>query len=114
MKIDIKKVKIYVFVPEEKVSELRDAVCHAGAGVIGNYTYCTSSTKVSGTFKPNDNATPYIGTVNTLDFVEEIKLEFVCDVKNVKNVLKIIKDIHPYEEPAIDIVPILDESCFKK
>ena len=91
---------------------MRDAVCNAGAGIIGNYNYCTTSTKVSGTFKPNDDATPYVGTNNTLEFVEEIKLSFVCDVKNVKNILKIIRNIHPYEEPAIDIIPLLEESCF--
>ena len=113
MKIDINKVKIHVFVPEEKVSELRDAVCNVGAGIIGNYTYCTFNTKGSGTFRPNEEANPYIGTKNTLDFVEEIDLEFICDVKLVKAVLKVIRDIHPYEEPAIDIIPILDESCFK-
>ncbi len=112
MKVDINKVKIHVFVPEEKVSELRDAVCNAGAGVIGNYTYCTSSSKVTGTFKPNTNANPYIGTKNTLDFVEEIDLEFICDIDKVKNVLNIIRTIHPYEEPAIDIVPILDQKNF--
>lgn len=113
MNFNIKNVKIIVFIPEEKVSELRDAVCNAGAGVLGKYSYCTSSAKVSGTYIPNDNATPYIGTHNTLEFVEEIKLEFICDVKKVKNVLKIIREIHPYEEPAIDIVPLLNEKDFK-
>lgn len=112
MKFDIKKVKIVVFIPEEKVSELRDAVCNAGAGVIGNYTYCTSSTKVSGTYIPNENAKPYEGVANTLEFVDEIKLEFMCDVKLVKNVMKIIREIHPYEEPCIDIIPLLNESDF--
>lgn len=113
MKFDIKKVKIIVFVPEEKVSELRDAVCNEGAGVLGKYSYCTSSAKVNGTYIPNDDATPYVGTPNTLEFVEEIKLEFICDIDKVKNVLKIIREIHPYEEPAIDIVPLLDEKNFK-
>ena len=112
MKFDIEKVKIAVFIPEEKVSELRDAVCNAGAGVIENYTYCTSSTKVAGTYIPNENANPYEGTANTLEFVDEIKLEFVCDVKIVKNILKIIREIHPYEEPCIDIIPLLNESAF--
>lgn len=112
MKFDIQKVKIIVFVPEEKVSELRDAVCNAGAGVLRNYSYCTSSTKVSGTYIPNENATPYIGTTNTLEFVEEIKLEFLCDVKIVKNVIKIIREIHPYEEPCFDIIPLLNEKDF--
>ena len=112
MKFDIKKVKIVVFIPEEKVSELRDAVCNAGAGVINNYSYCTSNTKVEGTYIPNEKAKPYKGIANTLEFVEEIKLEFVCDVKIVKNVLKIIKEIHPYKEPCIDIIPLLNESDF--
>ena len=112
MKFDIKKVKIAVFIPEEKNSELRDAVCDAGAGIIGKYTYCTSSTKVSGTYIPNEDANPYEGTANTLEFVEEIKLEFICDIKLVKKVIKIIRDIHPYEEPCIDIIPLLNESDF--
>ena len=112
MKFDIKKVKIVVFIPEEKVSELRDAVCDAGAGIIGNYSYCTSNTKVSGTYIPNEKANPYEGIANTLEFVEEIRLEFLCDIKLVKNVLKVVKDVHPYEEPCIDIIPLLDESDF--
>ena len=112
MKFDIKNVKLAVFVPEEKVSELRDAVCDAGAGIINNYSYCTSSTKVSGTYIPNENAKPYEGTANTLEFVDEIKLEFMCDVKIVKKVIKIIREIHPYEEPCIDIIPLLNESDF--
>ncbi len=112
MNFDIKNVKINVFIPEEKVSELRDAVCNAGAGVLGKYTYCTSNTKVSGTYIPSDKANPYIGTANTLEFVEEIKLEFICDVKKVKKVIKIIREIHPYEEPCIDIIPLLSEKDF--
>lgn len=112
MKFDIKNVKIVVFIPEEVVSELRDAVCDAGAGVLGKYTYCTSNTKVSGTYIPNEDANPYAGTQNTLEFVEEIRLEFLCDVKLVKNVMQIIRKIHPYEEPCIDIIPLLDESDF--
>ena len=112
MKFDIKKVKIHVFVPEEKVSELRDAVCNEGAGIIENYSYCTSSSKVTGTFRPNEKSNPYIGAKNTIQFVDEFDLEFICDIKKVKSVLKVIREIHPYEEPAIDIVPILDESNF--
>ena len=63
-------------------------------------------------FIPNEKANPHIGTNNKLEFVEEVKLEFVCDIANVKTVLKNLREVHPYEEPAIDIVPILDESVF--
>lgn len=113
MNININKVKIFVTIPIENVEEVRNAVCEAGAGIIGDYTYCTSSTKSIGTFIPNDNANPYIGENNKLEFVEEEKLEFVCDVDKVKTVISKLRKLHPYEEPAIDIIPLLDEESFE-
>lgn len=113
MNINISKVKIFVTIPAENVSDVRNAVCAAEAGVIGNYTYCTSSTKLTGTFIPNNNANPYIGENNKLEFVEEEKLEFVCDIDKVKTVITKLREVHPYEEPAIDIIPLIDESSFK-
>ena len=64
MNIDIKKVKIVVTVPSENAEELRNAICEEGAGIIGEYSNCTVSTKCIGTFKPSDNANPYIGEKN--------------------------------------------------
>lgn len=113
MNIDINRVKIIVTIPVENVEEIRNAICEAGAGVIGNYTNCSMSTKCIGTFKPNDDANPYIGKNNNLEFVEEEKLEVVCDVKLVKNVITELREVHPYEEPAIDIIPLLDENFFE-
>lgn len=112
MTINVNKVKIFVTIPTEDVDKVRNSVCEAGAGIIGNYDYCTSSVKSIGTFKPNDKANPYIGENNKLEFVEEEKLEFVCDIENVKNVISKLREVHPYEEPAIDIIPLLDEESF--
>ena len=78
MNIDIKKVKINVTMPRESLHEVRDAVCEEGAGIIGNYSNCTISTKCIGTFK----------------------------------VLKRLREVHPYEEPAINIIPLIDEDNF--
>lgn len=113
MNIDIKRVKIFVTIPLENVEEVRNAVCETGAGIIGDYTYCTSSTKSVGTFKPNDNANLYIGEKNNLEFVKEEKLEFFCDIDKVKKVITKLREVHPYEEPAIDIIPLIDEDFFK-
>ena len=52
---------------------------------------------------------PYIGEKNKLEFVEEEKLEVRCDISIVKKVLKRLREVHPYEEPAIDIIPLIDE-----
>ena len=105
MNIDIKRVKIFVTIPLDSVEKVREAVCNAGAGIIGEYTYCTSSTKSIGTFIPSENANPHIGERN--------KLEFVCEVEKIKSVIKELRKSHPYEEPAIDIIPLIDESEFK-
>ncbi len=109
MKFDVKKVKIIVTAPVENIKEIRNAICDEGAGIIGNYTYCTISTKCIGTFKPSDDANPYIGENNKLEFVEEEKLEARCDINIVKKVLKRLREVHPYEEPAIDIIPLIEE-----
>lgn len=45
--------------------------------------------------------------------IEEEKLEVVCDVKLVKKVITRLRDVHPYEELAIDIIPLLDENIFE-
>ncbi len=101
MNIEVNRVLITVTVPTENAEELRKAICDAGAGVIGNYTYCTSNTITKGTFIPNKQSNPYIG--------EKEKLETVCDVKILKQVLKRLREVHPYEEPAINIIPLIDE-----
>ena len=109
MNIDIKKVKIVVTVPVENSEELRNAICEEGVGIIGEYTYCTISTKCIGTFKPSNSANPYIGERGKLEFVEEEKLGARCDINILKRVLKRLREVHPYEEPAIDIIPLIDE-----
>ena len=113
MNINVKNVKIIVTIPVSNVDEVRNVICEAGAGIIGNYTNCSMSTKCIGTFKPNDKASPYIGEKEKMEFVEEEKLEVVCEISKVKNVLKALRNSHPYEEPAIDIIPLIDESFFE-
>lgn len=112
MNIDINNVKIIVTIPVDNVENVRKVICEAGAGIIGNYTYCSITTKCIGTFKPTENANPYIGKKNKLEFVEEEKLEVRCNINKVKDIISKIREVHPYEEPAIDIVPLIDESLF--
>ena len=114
MNFDVSKVKIFVTVPIKSIESIRTAMCNAGAGVIGNYSFCTFASKGEGTFIPNAAANPHIGEKNKLEKVEEIKLECICDVASVKNVLVALRKAHPYEEPAIDIIPLIDEKEFFK
>ena len=112
LKFEINKVKIVVMVPFENVDKVRNAICSEGGGTIGEYSFCSISTKCIGTFKPSSNAKPYIGEKEKLEYCEEIKLEVMCDINIVKTVLKKIREVHPYEEPGIDIIPLIDQDLF--
>lgn len=110
MNINVTKVKIIVTVPCDYTNEVRNAMFNAGAGIIGDYSFCSTYVKSIGTFIPNEVANPYIGENNKLEIVEEDKLEVICDINNAKKVIVELRRVHPYEEPAIDIVPLIDES----
>ena len=113
MIVDIKRVKIFVTTPKENWTDIRDAVCKAGAGTIGKYSFCTFSCNGVGTFKPDLNANPYIGEINKLEFVDECKSEFVCEIEKVAEAISTLRKVHPYEGPAIDIIPLIQEIDFK-
>lgn len=76
---------------------------NAGAGKIGNYTFCSFSTKGIGKFKPMEGANPAIGKVGSFEAVEEEKIEMVCAKDLAPKVIEAIKKVHPYEEVALDI-----------
>src|SRR3989344_3408089 len=95
-----KNVKIVVFVPESHADVVREAIGKAGAGKIGDYTFCSFSSKGTGRFKPEDGAHLAIGEVGKLESVQEERIEVVCEQKNLVDVIKSIKKTHPYEEVA--------------
>lgn len=104
------KVKIVTFTPIENADEIRRALGEAGAGVIGEYSFCSYSVIGKGRFTPSQNANPHIGTANNPEVVEEERIEVVCDRANAKVVVAAMKAAHPYEEVAFDIYPLLDEA----
>lgn len=102
------EVKVVVFVPLKDADKLREAIHQAGAGKIGNYTDCSWSTVGKGRFKPESGANPAIGSVGTLQVVEEERVEFLCPKEIVKEVIAAMKRAHPYEEVAYDVYERLD------
>jgi len=98
--------KIVVFVPESHTDIVREAMGKAGAGKIGNYTFCSFSSKGIGRFKPEEGAHPAIGKVGKIESVEEERIEVVCEEEKLKEIIEEIKRVHPYEEVALDIYPL--------
>lgn len=99
-------VKFSVYVPQTHAVAVQEALAEAGAGHIGNYSHCTFQTNGHGTFKPLAGTNPYIGSVNDLEKVEEVKIETIVPMTLIGGVVQMVKDKHPYEEPAYDIYPL--------
>jgi dinuclear metal center YbgI/SA1388 family protein len=102
----VKQVKLITFVPEADVERVRAAICEAGAGVIGDYTYCTFSTEGVGTFLPGEESSPYSGNKNALNEEEERRLETLVPKARLSAVLEALFEAHPYEEVAYDLVEL--------
>ncbi|HJV30773.1 MAG TPA: Nif3-like dinuclear metal center hexameric protein [Bacillales bacterium] len=98
--------KIVVFVPAENAEEIRDAMGKAGAGFIGNYSYCSFSAPGMGRFLPGDQAQPYIGQSGKLESVEEVRVETIVPELLLKKTITAMLKAHPYEEVAYDIYPV--------
>lgn len=107
--MDFKKVKIELYIPEEYRDKLREALNDIGVLGVGNYDNVMSVTKVTGYWRPLKNANPFDGEVNKLSKASEDKIEFATDINNVENAVKLIKEVHPYEEPVINIIPLIND-----
>lgn len=105
--MDFAFVKIAVFVPVTHAQKIRDVLAEAGTGKLGDYDSCSFSSKGVGRFRPLKGADPHIGKIGKLEEVEEEKIEVLCAREKLEEVLKTVKEAHPYEEPAIDIYPLL-------
>lgn len=103
-------VKLVFFTPVSHTDIVRQAMGDAGAGVLGNYSHCSFSSRGHGRYKPLEGAEPLIGEVGKYEVVEEERIETLCPRNKAKEVIDAIRAVHPYDEVAFDIIPLLDES----
>jgi hypothetical protein len=85
---------------------VREALFSAGAGVSGNYDHCSFNSEGSGTFRPGDSATPFLGEIDRDQVVEEVRIETIVNRHNLPGVIRAMIAAHPYEEVAYDIINI--------
>ena len=100
-------VKLVVFVPETHANIVREALGKAGAGVVGDYEFCSFSVKGIARYKPAKGSKPAIGKIGKLEKVVEERIETTCFKKDLDKIIKAIKKVHPYEEIETNIYPLL-------
>lgn len=105
--------KLVVFVPAESAEQVAEAVFDAGAGAIGNYSRCGFRTSGVGSFLPLEGAHPARGKKSRLETAEEIRFEAIVPAGLVTAVVSAMRQTHPYETPAFDVLKLYDfESRF--
>lgn len=95
--------------PKGHLDSLYDALISAGAGTIGNYTGVLSYSLVTGCWTALPGSNPYIGKAGEKSQAEEYKIEIRCDDDRLDDVLNAIKAAHPYEEPVINVIPLIGQ-----
>ena len=105
-------LKLVVFVPNNHLDSVRDAVFEAGGGHIGLYSNCSFTSEGLGTFLPKDGAEPFSGKLNELSTEKEQKFETILPNFKLHEVISAMKLSHPYEEVAYDVYPLLNSSSF--
>ncbi len=119
-------VKILVYVPlapatraidrrvfADPLAELLNVVgrmAGRGVGVVGNYDNVSFTfAKGTGRYRaiPGSAANPTMGEIGNVHAEEEAILTFVAPKDALSDVLRAIRDNHPYETPAIEVFDLV-------
>lgn len=101
--------KLSVFVPVAHIDSLLDALFEAGAGQVGAYDECSWKSVGEGTFRAGPGTDPFVGTIGERHFEPEAKIEVIFPFARQQAILAAMKEVHPYEEVAYDILKLDNE-----
>jgi len=110
IKSDSNQYKLVVFVPQSHIDKVAEELFKIGCGVIGEYSNCSFRTKGEGSFKGSEFSNPSVGKKEAFEKVDEFRLEVVLDSWKLNSAVKVLKEVHPYEEPAFDIYTVKNQN----
>jgi len=96
--------KLAFYVPLTEKESVKEALFEIGVGKYANYECCSFETLGVGQFKPINSAKPFLGEVDVLEKVEEYKVEMICSDELVYEAVRVLKEAHPYEEVAYEVL----------
>lgn len=99
-------LKLVTFVPTPYAELVRNALFNAGAGNIGNYDSCSFNVYGDGTYRAQEGANPFIGTIGETHYENETRIEVILPAFRQLTITRALRSVHPYEEPAFDYYPL--------
>ena len=99
--------KLEIFLPKDYFDALKRALGEVDAGHIGRYDRCLSYSSVMSCWRPLEGTNPYLGKEGEVSCEPELKVEVTCRRERLEETIRAIKAVHPYEEPVINVIPLL-------
>jgi hypothetical protein len=99
---------LVVYVPQTSTPSVLAALFAAGAGAIGDYEECAFVAPGRGQFRPVRSASPTIGSLGEVSYVDEDRIEVVLPKRLRSDVVRAMREAHPYEEPAFHVLATVD------
>ena len=103
-------LKLVLFVPKGFEARLLAALSPFQPA-IGNYRDCSFQGEGVGRFTPGSGAQPFAGEVGSPREEKESRLELLIRKERLSGALAALKGAHPYEEPAFDLYPLLNQGA---
>ena len=100
--------KISFYAPATHVEKIKEAMFAAHAGKVGEYSCCAWQVLGEGQSMPLEKSHAYIGKPHQLEKVAEYKVQMVCEDGHIKAAIAALKQAHPYEEPAYQVIRLED------
>ena len=99
--------KISVNVPNDHLEALMDALDGVVTPIYPGYDRVFSWWPVTGCWRALEGSNPYDGRIGEVTVAEEIRLEFAVLEGDLGAAVDAVRRAHPYEEPAIDVIPMI-------
>ena len=102
------------YVPETHLEIVKNALFEKGAGRYEKYDRCAWQVRGQGQFRPLAGSNPFLGREGAVEQVDEYKVEVLCGESVIAAVLEELVRVHPYEEPAYMVCPLLTAKDFPR
>ena len=102
--------KLVTYVPIGSADAVRNALFEGGAGNIGNYSETSFNAEGTGTFKGNEQTSPYVGEPGKRHLENEVRIETVYPAILESKILMALVLAHPYEEVAYDLYALTNQN----
>ena len=102
------KAKIVTYIDRDHLDELVEALRETRVNKIGNYANCMSWGPVTSCWTSLEGSNPFVGAPGETSVEPEYRLEMICERVEAPRIANVIRRVHPYECPEIDVFELID------